>query len=321
MPTPHTGTALSLSHLDAENPLLETAHRELVLTINSSAMKALSEDKFDNCLELLRKSERYTDPDRHPTLRVLTYNNFGCYYRRLGKLKAAYRQLKEAVQLGARTKSGEHLAVTHLNMCAILSQKGQHEKALENAQVAVYHAQEELVSAKLKNQDSGASEEQMLTLAMAYHNMAVELEFVGKYQLCLQWYKKAMLLVAEHKETQPHMHANFRRSYVEVRKKIQGGVLVEKPGLATPPKSKKKHISHYLAAQRNHFSRRDEYEAELFKKLHSNSGVVYSKYVASKDMRPDWNTDVRVFEDADDPRYLPVARAEKESEPRLRAHP
>ena len=63
-------------------------------------------------------------------------------------------------------------------------------------------------------------------------------------------------------------------------------ILVEKLGLVAQPKAKKKQISHFLAAQRNHFSRRDEYEAELFKKLHSNSGVVYSKYVASQDMRP-----------------------------------
>jgi tetratricopeptide (TPR) repeat protein len=306
---------LKAKNLPADNALLETAHRELVLTINSCAMKALSEDKFDVCLDLLRKSEHYTADKKYASLRVLTFNNLGCYYRRLGKLKSAYKQLKAAVQLGAESKSGEHLAVTHLNMCAILSQKGQHEKALENAQVAVYHAQEELVSAKLKKQGataSGTPEEQMLTLAMAYHNMAVELEFVGKYQLCLQWYKKAMQLVAEHKDTQQAMYDNFRKSYVEVRKKVQGGVLVEKEGAGgATKKSDKKQRSHFLAAQLNHFSRRDEYEAELFKKLHSSSGQTHKAYNADTDTRK-WNTDVRTNTDPDDPRYFESERDEED---------
>jgi tetratricopeptide (TPR) repeat protein len=297
---------LKEKNLPPDSVLLETAHRELVLTINSCAMKALSEDKFDVCLDLLRKSEHYTTSKQHASLRVLTFNNLGCYYRRLGKLKAAYTQLKAAVQLGAEAKSGEHLAVTHLNMCAILSQKGQHEKALENAQVAVYHAQEELVSAKLKKQEStaaGTPEEQMLTLAMAYHNMAVELEFVGKYQLCLQWYKKAMQLVGEHKDTQQAMYANFRKSYLEVRKKVQGGTFVEKEGGESKKKTTK-HKSHFLASQLNHFSRRDEYEAELFKKLHSSSGQSHKPYSTDTDTRPTWNTDVRTITDPDDPRYF-----------------
>ena len=159
-------------------------------------MASLSQGRFDTCLETLRKIETllkrggYNNTD---ALRILTLNNFGCCYRRCGKLHLALQYLTQAALLGSTTAThASNLSITHLNICAISSQLGKHEKALEHAHAAVFHCQELMVSeanifgekteqVELKNRG-----EKLVTLAIAYHNLAVELEFTGKLETCLQ---------------------------------------------------------------------------------------------------------------------------------------
>jgi hypothetical protein len=76
----------------------------------------------------------------------------------------------------------------HLNICAILSQMGKHELALQHAMKALILIQDELIN-KLDYMGSSMSESQhedgkkkpedrMIVLCIAYHNIAVEQEFL-----------------------------------------------------------------------------------------------------------------------------------------------
>lgn len=47
-----------------------------------------------------------------------------CAYERLGEPKRALRCLRRAAQVGRRSSGSEHLEVTHLNACAVLSELG-----------------------------------------------------------------------------------------------------------------------------------------------------------------------------------------------------
>ena len=99
----------------------------MVLSCNAMAMQHLAEARFDKCLELLRKAEAITKPGMYKngeSLRVLTFNNMGCCYRRLGKLKVALKYLNEAAKLGACARTVSNLSLTHLNICAIQSELG-----------------------------------------------------------------------------------------------------------------------------------------------------------------------------------------------------
>eukprot|EP00644_Phytophthora_capsici_P006705 jgi/Phyca11/103705/e_gw1.8.915.1 len=191
-----------------ESSAVLKALNEVVLSYNSVAMQYLSQGQFDQCLAMLRKAEAITAPGnfkRCQALQILTFNNIGCCYRKLGKLKSALKYLKEAAQIGSGSAHVKNLSITHLNLCAIQSQLGRHDLALEHAQAAIFHTQEELVSLEDgrdedpdgREQDAldpKTREEKMISLAVAYHNLAVELEFNGRGEASLQWYKKALQL-------------------------------------------------------------------------------------------------------------------------------
>ncbi|KAE9136805.1 hypothetical protein PF010_g1567 [Phytophthora fragariae] len=210
-----------------DNSVVHKALNEVMLSYNSVAMQYLAQGQFDQCLAMLRKAEAITAPGnfkRCQALQILTFNNIGCCYRKLGKLKSALKYLKEAAQIGSGSAHVKNLSITHLNLCAIQSQLGRHDLALEHAQAAIFHTQEELVSledeamnerdadgecdgddrdqaALVDALDPKTREEKIISLAVAYHNLAVELEFNGRGEASLQWYKKALQLVWKYRET------------------------------------------------------------------------------------------------------------------------
>jgi tetratricopeptide (TPR) repeat protein len=229
--------------LGAENPQVRAALEEVVLGLNALAMQFLSSAAaFDQCLALLRKAEAITAPGNFSTkaaapLQVLTLNNLGCCYRKLGKPRAALRYLQEAARIGGAIGEGAdrsskeattvvvNLSVTHLNLCAIQSQLGRHELALEHAQAAIFHAQDELVrleeddGTRGRRLDDGAREEKLVSLAVAYHNLAVELEFNGRGDASLQWFRKALELASRYRERNAALCASFQRALDDAKRK------------------------------------------------------------------------------------------------------
>lgn len=237
------GLWLQRRMLGAENPQVRAALEEVVLGLNALAMQFLSSAAaFDQCLALLRKAEAITAPGNFSAkaaapLQVLTLNNLGCCYRKLGKPRAALRYLQEAARIGGAIGEGAdrpskeattvvvNLSVTHLNLCAIQSQLGRHELALEHAQAAIFHAQDELVrleeddGARGRRLDDGVREEKLVSLAVAYHNLAVELEFNGRGDASLQWFRKALELASRYRERNAALCASFQRALDDAKRK------------------------------------------------------------------------------------------------------
>merc|ERR1711965_1087501 len=111
---------------------------------NLLAMTYLQQEDFGMVLELLKKAEILTERDEAG--RAVTFNNLACYYRRQGKLHAALQYLQKALKIEGRLESVDNPADTYLNACAVLSQLGRHQSALEHAQQALILLQEELSS-------------------------------------------------------------------------------------------------------------------------------------------------------------------------------
>lgn len=95
----------------------------------------------------------------------------------------------------------EHPADTHLNTCAVLSQIGRHQGALEHAQSALILLQEELFAGgggagRATSGGRGADQppraDRIAVLSIAYHNMGVEQEFLKKFEHSLQSYRKGV---------------------------------------------------------------------------------------------------------------------------------
>jgi tetratricopeptide (TPR) repeat protein len=155
---------------------------------NLLAMTYLQQEDFPLTLELLKKAEILTERDMPG--KAVTYNNMACYYRRQGKLRSALQYLERALKIEAKLGSRvECPADTHLNACAVLSQLGRHQSALEHAQAALILLQEELFE---RSSTEPPRADRVAVLAIAYHNMGVEQEFLKKFESSLQSYRKGV---------------------------------------------------------------------------------------------------------------------------------
>ena len=152
-------------------------------------------ENFNVALELLRKAETLTeDGDKY---RAVTYNNFACIFRRTKKLRSALSYLEKALEIEYNYLHYSDESVDdclqilnptdiHLNICAILSQMGKHELALQHAMKALILIQDELVTKLMAQEAMGKEikngpEDRLTVLCIAYHNIAVEQEFLKQY--------------------------------------------------------------------------------------------------------------------------------------------
>jgi tetratricopeptide (TPR) repeat protein len=150
-------------------------------------------ENFSVALELLRKAETLTEEgDKY---RAVTYNNFACIFRRTKKLRSALSYLEKALEIEyhflqiSEESVDQCLQVLnptdiHLNICAILSQMGKHELALQHAMKALILIQDELITKVVAQEEAAQKnnqtpeikkpEDRLTVLCIAYHNIAVE---------------------------------------------------------------------------------------------------------------------------------------------------
>lgn len=197
-------------------------------------------------IELLKKAEILAK--HHPSEKATTLNNLACYYRRLGKLHAAMTCLKRALEIEKRLENVRNAADTHLNICAVLSQLGKHEQALEQAQEALITLQEDFFAAKqlpsgangtspsvqINNTYDGAltapqspvsstSQQQVdrvAVMCIAYHNIGVEQEFLKDYANSVASYKKGVGLAEQYLGVDHAIATTVRNSYLAAKRTI-----------------------------------------------------------------------------------------------------
>eukprot|EP00163_Fabomonas_tropica_P007870 TRINITY_DN1750_c0_g3_i1.p1 TRINITY_DN1750_c0_g3~~TRINITY_DN1750_c0_g3_i1.p1 ORF type:complete len:1799 (-),score=315.51 TRINITY_DN1750_c0_g3_i1:39-5435(-) len=193
---------------------------DLATAYNTCAMSLLAQRRADAALSLLKKADMLTEPkgplalnhDERTRLRSVTFNNVGCLYKKCGKLHAALQALEKALSLevtfpaaarGSSKKGGgksprdvfsmyANRSGTHLNICAILSQLGQHESAYEHAQYAVELLEEGAEATGIDGNDvDGDGINDRSLMAVALHNIAVEQEALQMTTEALESYKAA----------------------------------------------------------------------------------------------------------------------------------
>ncbi|KAL4449884.1 hypothetical protein ABPG74_015003 [Tetrahymena malaccensis] len=196
---------------------------------NLIAMLCLTRGKNEACFEFLKKARVLCENSYN--FKAVTYNNMACYYKRINKNRVALDYLKKALEIEIHIDRPQSLADTHLNLCAVLSQLERHKEALEHVLMSIVLLQEEHMQNVLQyghprqrqqqnmhnseNQDPNDNEEgdyqnheqkgqqngdggnrnfddRIAVLAIAYHNMGVELEFLSRFEEAIQAYKKAV---------------------------------------------------------------------------------------------------------------------------------
>jgi tetratricopeptide (TPR) repeat protein len=121
--------------------------------------------------------------------------------------KSPHREIDDTQKFlrSPKNKSNE-LALTQLNMCAILSQRGDHQAALQHAESSIEKLEQQLNYALRKIRDMSpmqversqeyikeAVEKQSL-LAIAYYNQGSQQEFLKMFSKSMVSYKTAMEL-------------------------------------------------------------------------------------------------------------------------------
>jgi len=95
---------------------------------NLLAVNLIKDEKFGEALDLLKKSELLSESNERGL--AMTYNNFACYYRKIGHLRTSLIYLEQALELESNLESSSEKAETHLNTCAVLSQLERHDLAM-----------------------------------------------------------------------------------------------------------------------------------------------------------------------------------------------
>mmetsp|Transcript_19085 Transcript_19085/g.48832 ORF Transcript_19085/g.48832 Transcript_19085/m.48832 type:complete len:298 (+) Transcript_19085:83-976(+) len=192
--------AFKLEAYGPENPETASAWTSLTNNYNVYAMKHLQDEDFKASHSLLSKAKALLESpanvisdEEKRRLLAITYNNFACYYKKKNMLKSALTHAEAALEIEMASLTADTPSATHLNLCAILSQMGRHKHALEHARSAL-----ELLLADRENQVvaapkelAGDEDEKTSLLAVCYHNMAVEQEYLRMYHPAIESYRQS----------------------------------------------------------------------------------------------------------------------------------
>jgi tetratricopeptide (TPR) repeat protein len=155
---------------------------------NLLAMTFLQKEDYAMATELLKKAEILTENE--PGGRAVTYNNLACFARQQGRLHAALSFLQKALRIEEMLERVENPADTHLNLCAVLSQLGKHPEALQHGIAALTLLQDELFSDATAASAAAQKPDRVAVLAICYHNIGVEYEFLKDFEAAAQAYTK-----------------------------------------------------------------------------------------------------------------------------------
>lgn len=164
---------------------------KLIFTYNKKAMDYLRNENFKKSLIYLTKAEEALNSDfseNQYKLLGITFNNFGCLYKRTGNPLLALNYLKKALDLEYKPPIDyTNLAGTHLNMCAILSKIGEHSKAIDHAIKAM-----NLSLSRIKEDPKLLN-----TLIVSHHNAGIEYENLGQSIEAKKMYMKGLKITLE----------------------------------------------------------------------------------------------------------------------------
>ena len=142
-----------------------------ILSHNRSAMESLKSGDFSTAFSLLKQAESHLHPSLPSLwkLQAITYNNLGCFFKKARDHSNAMTYLQQALRIELDyPEDYTNVAGTYLNLCAVFSMVNRHKQALRQAQRAL-----QVLKAHFQR-----SPNLVTTMAIAYHNIGVEFEYL-----------------------------------------------------------------------------------------------------------------------------------------------
>lgn len=194
---------------------------------SSSCSNGLSQER-KGCGDVLSRAEQHTrrasgylcsipeanHVSRRLAFRLICLNNLACYHKEIGKPLVALGFLEKALKIQlkqAAANSGcepprpagssgdveqtNAIALTHLNLCAVLSQLHRHAAAAEHAKSSLA-----LLKGMGKHEDGGCGGPRRTAqlVLIAHFNLAVELEHLREPEQALRTYELAVRFASAH---------------------------------------------------------------------------------------------------------------------------
>ncbi|ETM01808.1 hypothetical protein L917_01640 [Phytophthora nicotianae] len=203
---------------------------EFLLLSNTLAIKALQTSSpedvvtIEQCGDLLLRAEQHTrhtgylrslaesqHMSRRRVFRLITLNNLAYHAKHTGKPLVAVGFLERALKLQLKLQGTEltipasEVALTRLNLCAVLSHLHRHAAATAHAKAAVAH---------LSSCGNALSVEVAQLLLVAHYNFAVELEHLCDRDAAWRQYE-SVLTVADHYNIQNDLVQSVRAILVQ----------------------------------------------------------------------------------------------------------
>ncbi|CDW79018.1 UNKNOWN [Stylonychia lemnae] len=194
---------------------------------NILAISLVKAEQFNRALELLKKSEALCENNDYG--KSMTYNNIAC------KLRSALTYLEKSLEIEQTLPYHSSKADTHLNICAVLSQMNKHDIALHHAQCAIMIVQSNLLKAflpkreKMVETDAQANmnyeieknfKDRVTVLAIAYHNLGVEQEFLKLYHESLESYRQGKEFAERYLGPQDGITQSLTNQYYKAKREI-----------------------------------------------------------------------------------------------------
>ncbi|KAL4466433.1 hypothetical protein ABPG73_019051 [Tetrahymena malaccensis] len=202
--------------------------QQILKFLNNEAVNSLNQNQFEKSLFILIKSKELTELNiikNPPSIRALTFNNFGCYYRRLQQLPKALGYLEQALRFLNSIKSRDYLGMTYLNISAVLSQMNEHYASLENAKKAVIEIHKDYQNyLNRKNYQEAIKDQEFVdicqALAISFYNVGVEQEFFQNYEVSLINYGKACEVCEDNLGSNHRLTRRFKELFQKFNEKL-----------------------------------------------------------------------------------------------------
>lgn len=207
------------------SPEVTASCHALCEVCNAAGTELLSQGQLQGAIDLLKRAEQVAD--RNQRDRAITWNNLACYYRRVGKLRSAATLLERALEIEEYTMPNA-AAQTHLNLCATLSQLNRHADALYHAQSSMIRVYEILSPMMLEGAAAGGPRKEefhelVTVLCIAYHNTAVEHEYLKNYDGAVCSYSEGARWASQFLGEGHQLIGILRQSVEAVKGKLKAG--------------------------------------------------------------------------------------------------
>ena len=201
----------------------DTSYLEkLVLDCNRLAIEALKEKNFDTAFEFLAQAQKELKnkgrSEQVLRLKAITFNNFGCFYKRQGYLKKSLEYLLQALNYEKRLDYNTNTAGTYLNISFIFSEMNNHAEALKNTLKAI-----RTLEANFKD-----NTESITTLVIAYHNTGIEYNFLGKKNEAKNFYSQGYEIALKFLGIRHELTQTLEKAVKNTAKKEKSNPIIEK---------------------------------------------------------------------------------------------